>query len=82
MIDSFVVLFIAFYIGKRVQSGQGDPWSMSQVLTTGTGNYLYKFVVALLMTPVIYYIHHVIEKYLGKTTAAQMKNAAMGKENE
>ncbi len=78
LIDSFIVLFIAFYIGKRVQTGQGDPWTLGQVLTTGTGNYLYKFVVALLMTPVIYYIHHLIEGYLGKTTAAEMKNAAMG----
>ncbi len=78
LIDSFIVLFIAFYIGKRLQTGQGDPWTLNQVLTTGTGNYLYKFVVALLMTPVIYYIHHLIERYLGKTTAAEMKKAAMG----
>ena len=78
LIDSFVVLFIAFYIGKRLQTGQGDPWSINQVLTTGTGNYLYKFVVALIMTPVIYYIHYLIERYLGKRTAAQMKKAAMG----
>src|SRR6476660_9070935 len=32
LIDSFVVLFIAFYIGKRIQTGQGDPWSLKQVL--------------------------------------------------
>ena len=78
LVDSFIVLFIAFYVGKRLQTGQGDPWTMGQVLTTGTGNYLYKFVVALLMTPVIYYVHHLIERYLGKTTAADMKKAAMG----
>lgn len=78
LVDSFVVLFIAFYVGKRLQSGQGEPWTMSQLLTTGTGNYLYKFVVALMMTPVIYYIHYLIERYLGKSTAAEMKKAAMG----
>ncbi|MBC7865989.1 MAG: queuosine precursor transporter [Gloeobacteraceae cyanobacterium ES-bin-316] len=82
LIDSFVVLFIAFYIGKRIQTGQGDPWSIGQVLTTGTGNYLYKFVIALLMTPVIYFIHHIIERYLGASTAAQMKKAAMGEESQ
>lgn len=82
LIDSFVVLFIAFYIGKRIQTGQGDPWSMQQVLITGTGNYIYKFIVALLMTPVIYIIHNIIEKYLGKEKAAEMKNAAMGKAQE
>ncbi len=77
LIDSFVVLFIAFYIGRRIQEGQGDAWSMQQILTTGTGNYIYKFIVALLMTPIIYLVHHVIERYLGKSTAAAMKAEAM-----
>ena len=82
LIDSFIVLFIAFYIGKRIQTGQGDPWSLNQVLVTGTGNYIYKFVIAILMTPVIYLVHHFIEKYLGHASATEMKNAAMGKANE
>lgn len=82
LIDSFVVLFIAFYVGKRIQTGQGDPWSLQQVLITGTGNYMYKFVVALLMTPVIYAVHILIEKYLGKEQASLMKQQAMDKHNE
>ena len=77
LIDSFVVLFIAFYIGKRVQTGQGQPWSLHQILVTGTGNYIYKFIVAILLTPVIYGVHAIIEKYLGKATAQQMKQAAI-----
>ena len=77
LVDSFVVLFIAFYVGKRIQSGQGDAWSMHQVLVTGTGNYIYKFVVAILLTPVIYLVHYWIEKYLGHNTAEEMKKAAM-----
>jgi queuosine precursor transporter len=77
LVDSFIVLFIAFYIGKRVQTGQGDAWSLHQVLVSGTGNYLYKVVVALLMTPVIYGIHFIIERYLGADRAAEMKKAAM-----
>jgi len=82
LVDSFIVLFIAFYIGKRIQTGQGTPWSLHQVLVSGTGNYIYKFVVALLLTPVIYWIHNLIEKYLGKDLATQMKGAAMSKTNE
>jgi len=77
LIDSFVVLFIAFYIGKRIQSGQGDPWSLQQILITGTGNYIYKFFIALLMTPVIYWVHAIIEKYLGKEQATALKKEAM-----
>ncbi len=77
LVDSFVVLFIAFYVGKRIQSGQGEPWSLHQVLVTGTGNYIYKFVVAILLTPVIYLVHAWIEKYLGHSKAKEMKQAAM-----
>lgn len=77
LVDSFVVLFIAFYIGKRIQTGQGDPWSIHQVMVTGTGNYIYKFIVAIILTPVIYLVHYWIEKYLGKNLAAEMKRSVM-----
>lgn len=80
LVDSFVVLFIAFYVGRRIQTGQGDAWSLHQVLVTGTGNYIYKFVVAIVLTPVIYWVHAWIERYLGKSLAADMKQAAMGDE--
>ncbi len=82
LIDSFVVLFIAFYIGKRIQTGQGDPWSLNQVLVTGSGNYIYKFIVAILMTPVIYLVHYFIERYLGNAEAAALKKAAMSRDND
>jgi uncharacterized integral membrane protein (TIGR00697 family) len=77
LIDSFIVLFIAFYVGKRIQTGQGEPWSLHQVLVTGTGNYIYKFVVAILLTPVIYLVHAWIDKYLGENLSAEMKQSAM-----
>ena len=82
LIDSYVVLFIAFYIGKRIQTGQGDPWSMHQVMVTGTGNYIYKVAVAVLLTPAIYGVHALIEKYLGNKLAIELRTAAMKKENE
>ncbi len=82
LIDSYIVLFIAFYIGKRIQTGQGDPWSFHQVLVAGTGNYIYKFVIALILTPVIYLFHGLIEKYLGHQLANQMRKNAMEKESE
>lgn len=79
-VDSFVVLFIAFYIGPRISNNQGIPWSLTLVMTICIGNYIYKFVMALLLTPVIYFVHHRIESYLGKEQAATMKKAAMGDE--
>ncbi|TWI80351.1 hypothetical protein IQ13_3026 [Lacibacter cauensis] len=77
LVDSFVVLFIAFYIGRRIQEGQGDAWTLKQILVTGTGNYIYKFIVAVVLTPVIYFIHGIIERYLGHDLAKEMKDAAM-----
>jgi uncharacterized integral membrane protein (TIGR00697 family) len=76
-VDSFVVLFIAFYIGPRISSNQGQPWSLALVMTICVGNYIYKFIMALILTPVIYLVHHRIEKYLGHEQAAEMKKAAM-----
>lgn len=72
LIDSYIVLTIAFYIGA--------DWSLQQVLAIGTVNYIYKFIMAIIMTPVIYLLHDRIEKYLGSETAAKMKSAAMGDE--
>ncbi|HEY0680259.1 MAG TPA: queuosine precursor transporter [Chitinophagaceae bacterium] len=78
LIDSFVVLFIAFYIAPRL-SGQTKSWTLAQVMATCFGNYIYKFVVAVILTPIIYLVHAWIEKYLGHGLAGEMKAAAMRK---
>ncbi len=67
-IDSFVVLFIAFYLGAG--------WKMELVLSICIINYFYKFSAAILLTPAIYGVHHLIENYLGQELASQMKNEA------
>ncbi len=46
-------------------------------MVTASGNYIYKFIVAILLTPVIYLVHNWIENYLGKSMAGEMKSAAM-----
>lgn len=71
-IDSFIVLFIAFKIG--------NGWSYQRVLAIGLVNYSYKAAMALLLTPLIYFIENRIENYLGKDQTAQLKAAAMGNE--
>jgi uncharacterized integral membrane protein (TIGR00697 family) len=74
LVDSFIVLFIAFKIGKG--------WSWQLVLAICLVNYLYKFTMAILLTPLIYLVEKRIEIYLGHETAYKMKQAAMGKVNE
>lgn len=74
LIDSYIVLIIAFKIGS--------DWSWGRVLAIGMMNYTYKFVVAIILTPVIYFAEKQIERYVGKDKAKQMKAAAMGKETD
>ncbi len=65
LIDSFVVLFIAFKIGA--------DWSWSLFLAVGMCNYIFKFIVAIIMTPIIYLAHLIIDKFLGPQLAKAMK---------
>jgi queuosine precursor transporter len=74
--DTFIVTSIAFYFYPILVKGNGDPWSLKQLLTVCAGGYLYKFTVAVAMTPVIYLIHDGIERYLGKDLAEAMKQRA------
>jgi uncharacterized integral membrane protein (TIGR00697 family) len=67
-VDSFIVLIIAFYIGS--------DWDLVRVIAIGLVNYAYKFVVAVVLTPVIYIAHNWIEKYLGHDVASKMKTEA------
>ncbi len=78
LIDSFVVLIIAFYLYPKLIKGQGEPWPFDQLIAICIVNYIYKFIVAIILTPVIYLVHNRIERYLGHDQAAAMKKAAMG----
>lgn len=65
-IDSFVVIFIAFYINPQYN------WSWQMVAAIGIVNYSYKFVVAVLMTPLLYLIHGIIDRFLGKELSEKL----------
>lgn len=71
-IDSFVVLFIAFYL----LASESSQWSVAQVLSVGTINYIYKFGVAVLLTPVIYLAHYLIDRYLGEELSEKLQSEA------
>ena len=71
LVDSFVVLFIAFYIGAG--------WDLKLVLVIGIVNYIYKFFIAVLITPLLYLLHSLIDRYLGKDLAEKLQQEAMSK---
>ena len=66
LIDSFVVIFIAFYINPQYN------WSWQMVAAIGLVNYTYKFLVAILMTPLLYGVHGIIDNYLGKELSEKL----------
>lgn len=61
LIDSFVILFIAFYFLGN--------WSLGQVFRVGLTQYLYKILLAIALTPLIYLAHVIIDSYLGKVSS-------------
>ena len=77
LIDSFIALLIAFYFYPKYVPNQGSPWPFDQLLAICLVNYIYKFSMALLLTPIIYLMHGWIENYLGKDLATEMKRAAI-----
>lgn len=68
LVDSYIVLFIAF----------SGLFTWQFILAVGIMNYLYKFFMAIILTPLIYFVEKRIERYVGHETAVQMKRAAMG----
>lgn len=70
LIDSVVVLYIAFVIG------QGWEWNL--FLAVATVNYGYKVFMAIALIPLLYFFHFMIEGFLGKARAAELREEALG----
>jgi len=68
LFDSFLILFIAFYLLGN--------WSMIDVMAVFVVQYVYKIIVAIALTPAIYWAHHIIDRYLGKEKALEMIDQA------
>lgn len=69
LVDSFVVLFIAFY----------GIFTNKQIIAIGITNYIYKFMVAIALTPLVYLGHFWIDKYLGKEASEKISKEASEK---
>ncbi|MTI20652.1 VUT family protein [Fulvivirga sp. RKSG066] len=72
LIDSFVVLFMAFYLLAAPEA----KWSLSQVASVGVINYIYKFIIAVALTPLLYIAHYLIDSYLGKKESDKLMETA------
>jgi uncharacterized integral membrane protein (TIGR00697 family) len=69
LLDSFIVLYIAFVIGPQ-------HWSIPQFLAIGIVNYVYKMAAAIALIPLLYVARVGIAAYLGKGEAERLKREA------
>ena len=72
LVDSFVVLYIAFVLGPQ-------HWKMDLFLAVGSLNYAYKMLAAIALIPLLYLARAGIHRYLGHARADQLReHAAQG----
>jgi hypothetical protein len=69
LIDSFIVLYIAFVLGPQ-------QWPIPLFLAVCTVNYLYKMSMAVALIPLLYLGRRLIRAYLGAPAAAELRAAA------
>lgn len=69
LLDSFIVLYIAFVIGPQ-------HWSIPQFLAVGTVNYVYKMCAAIALIPLLYLARAGIKGYLGSDEARRLRREA------
>ena len=69
LVDSFVVLYIAFVLGPQ-------QWPVGLFLAVGTVNYAYKMAAAFALIPLLYGMRRLIENYLGAEESARLRREA------
>ncbi|MGH8175184.1 MAG: queuosine precursor transporter [Steroidobacter sp.] len=69
LVDSFIVLYIAFVLGPQ-------QWPIPLFLAVGSVNYGYKLLMAFLLIPLIYLTRRGVRAYLGERGAADLQAAA------
>ena len=69
LVDSFVVIYIAFVIGPQ-------HWPTSLFLAVSTVNYVYKMAFAVALIPLLYLMRRGITAYLGSDRARELREQA------
>jgi uncharacterized integral membrane protein (TIGR00697 family) len=68
LIDSFVIIGIAFWLPGTIKT--------SEFFTVAASNYSYKFIIAVALTPFIYIGHSLIDSFLGEEADRLIDRAA------
>ena len=74
LIDTGIVIFVAFVV---IPALVGRPhMSVGQAGVISVTNYVYKFVVAVLITPILYGVHAAVRGWLGREAAERLAREA------
>lgn len=68
LIDSYVIIGIAFWLPGKL--------AFADYIGLAGTNYTYKLIIAILLTPLIYLGHSLINRYLGKEASNQLIDEA------
>ncbi len=67
VVDSFIVTYLAFGLGRMLIPGSGTPMPFGEIIKTAATGYTLKFVIAIAITPIIYLGHRILRGWFGMT---------------
>jgi uncharacterized integral membrane protein (TIGR00697 family) len=76
LVDTFVVIFLAFVVLPALFDAGSTRMTTGQALEVSLTNYVYKFAIAVVITPLLYVVHGLVDLYLGRDTAHALAEAA------
>lgn len=69
LIDTFIVQFIGLYLPHVFNPDKGIDFAT--FINSASSGYAFKFVVAIAITPALYIVHGLIDRYLGREEAVE-----------
>jgi uncharacterized integral membrane protein (TIGR00697 family) len=76
LVDTFAVIYLAFVLIPALLGSAGGALSWEQALEISLTNYVYKFAIAVGITPLLYVVHALVDLYLGKEQAEALVHEA------
>jgi uncharacterized integral membrane protein (TIGR00697 family) len=74
LVDTFVVITLAFVAIPALFGG--TPWKLRTAIDVSVTNYVYKFAIAVGTTPILYFVHAAVDRWLGHDLAEQLAHQA------
>ncbi len=76
LVDTFVVIGLAFVVLPALTGTGGTRMSWDQASGVALTNYVYKFAIAVGITPLLYLVHALVDAYVGKDAAEALVREA------